>query len=331
MITSIPLCFVGLESESTNKMTSARSASRSASMSSVSYQKGSRSLSGKSRALTLNQSRNSPDFHDEMNRDVADHMTSYSKDDSCVLCAHPPSSIHLSPRSMSAPIETRTVGYTTSSVCVTVSQDGDRVGSPPRSVVQQSRLSHTSSASSKRRYHHPDPQPSDAKSRDSNRSRMSSHPDNSPSVSPWPQNEMSSGSGKVSRAGSKMSRRTDAMRDLGSRAIALRSRSASNTATKVPAKGRSGQSRPVSAPISITCDDTNASLATLGSEANMADVIEVMPRSHVYVDDVSDEERSLDSPDEAWPVNADGELEISEDEMSGYGSAAEGEFDDDLS
>jgi len=50
-----------------------------------------------------------------------------------------------------------------------------------------------------------------------------------------------------------------------------------------------------------------------------------MSRHHAYVED-SDEERDLDSPDVTWPVNADGELDMTDDELSGYGSAAEGYY-----
>lgn len=293
-------------------------ASRSGSMSSVSYQKGARSVSGKSRANTRSPSRNSEDFHDE--HEYMDEMTSFSKDDSCVLCAPPPSA-HMSPQSMSASRETRTVGYPTASV--TTTQDGEQ---PSRDAVTQSRLSHTSNVTLKRGPQSPDLQSRDGVPRSMSRgsSKISSHPNNSPSISPW-QDEISRVAGRPARTGSRMSKYGDenTLTEFGGHGLTLRSRSASTRKPKPPTKGGSGRSRPISAPVSIPGDGTNGTLATLGSEANIADVIEVMPRHHSFVDD-SDEERSLGSIDEAWPVNANGELEMSGDDLSEYGSEAEG-------
>jgi len=307
--------------------------SRSGSLSSVSYQRDARSVSGKSRANMRPISRNTNDFHDD--HDV-DGMTSFSKDDSCVLCA-PPNSVRLSPRSMSAPRETRTIGYSTENVTTRI-KDSDRVTSPSRDVVTQSRSLHTSHGTSKRGSQSPGLQTRDsalrAESRDDvsramsrGSSRMSSHPNSSPSQSPWQQDEMevSRDEGQSIRTGSRMSKYGEnTFVDFGSQGIVLRSRSASTREQKLPSREGSGYSRPISAPISIPGDGTNGTLATLGSEANIADVVEVTPRHHAFMDD-SDDARSLESPDVAWPVNADGELVMSGDELSEYGSEAEGQ------
>lgn len=297
--------------------------SRSESLSSVSYQKDARSVSGKSGANVRNLSRNTNDFHDEHE---VDRMTSFSKDDSWVLCA-PPNSVRMSPRSMSAPRETQTVGYSTENVATI--EDGDRVTSPSRDVVTQSRSSHASYVTLKSGSPSPELQTRNGASRAESRddvlrdmsrgsSRLSSHPNNSPSQPPWQQ-------GKTNRTGSRMSKYGDnTVVDFGSQGIVLRSRSASARAQNLPTTEGSGRSRPISAPVSIPGDGTNGTIATLGSEANINDVVEVTPRHHAFVDD-SDDARSLESPDVAWPVNADGELVMSGDDLSEYGSEAEGQ------
>lgn len=146
--------------------------------------------------------------------------------------------------------------------------------------------------------------------------------------------DLSSRSAGSRRSSSKMSQRSKHDEILSmdynfqGRRMPLRSKSASNrhhqnetnSGSRNPSKK---ESRPFSAPICIPGDETNVTLATLGSEANIDDVKDVISRHQSFVE-ASDNERDLDSPDVAWPVDVEEGLVASDDESGGYGSAAEG-------